>query len=63
MHASILASESVDDSTPFSLQWDMTHVLASKEMKRFSEPFTIGGYPWYTFAALSRTVDTAELLH
>ena len=29
------------------LQWDIHNVTHNKDMKRFSEPFMIGGYPWY----------------
>ena len=29
------------------LQWDIHNVTHNKDLKRFSEPFMIGGYPWY----------------
>ena len=33
------------------LQWDVHNITTqNKENKRFSEPFMIGGYPWYVSA-------------
>ena len=35
-----------------ALQWDMPNATHNRELKRYSETFVIGGYPWYvTYAA------------